>query len=477
MPPGRPRFTPGHATAGHLQATLRKAGLYASILLCLLTNLAPARAADLSSLTLIRDTEIETTLRRWTAPVARQAGLDPDNVRIVLVRNPAVNAFVAGGPNIFLYTGLLLKAQNPDEVAGVLAHEMGHIAGGHLIRGREAMQNASYEAMIGTVLGIGAAVLSGQGAAGAAISAGSRSMAINRFLAHSRVQESSADQAALSFLTGANIPPAGLLHFLERLESEELLPADAQSEYVRTHPLTRNRVEALREGVRRAASSPKSQDSLSGPQDREAWARLKAKLTGFLTPEQVAWTYEDKDMSTAARYARAIADWRQNRVEMALSAMDSLLKSEPDNPYFLELKGQILLESGRVRQAIPFYRKAVERAPEAALIRIDLARAMIDGTENDPQALTQAIAHLDRAARTEDRSPLIRRLLATAWGRKGNEPMARLNLAEEALLQRRIPDAKRLAQQALDGLPPTARERIRALDILKAVEQISEKEK
>lgn len=441
------------------------------VLACLYVWMGPSRAADLSSLTLIRDTEIETTLKGWIRPVAQSAGLDPDNVRIVLVRNPAVNAFVAGGPNIFVYTGLLLKSKSADEIIGVLAHETGHIAGGHLIRGRAAMENASYEAMIGTILGIGAAVASGQGAAGAAISAGSKSMALNRFLAYSRVQESSADQAALSFLTKAHIDPSGLVAFLERLETEELLPADAQSEYVRTHPLTRNRVQALREGVRRAGFDP-----ASPPKDprADAYARLKAKLTGFLTPEQVAWTYGERDTSVAARYARAIALWRQNRVEPALSAMDGLLKAEPQNPYFLELKAQILMESGRVAEALPLYRKAVERAPDAALIRIDLARALLETADKTPERLEEAVTQLERAGRTEDRSPLIHRLLATAWGKRGNEPMARLHLAEEALLQRRIPDAKRLAGQALESLPAGDRARVQAMDILKAIEQVED---
>lgn len=440
-------------------------------LFCLLVALGgsmiPARAASGPAMTIIRDTEIENTLKTWAEPVIRAAGLDPENVHIILVRDPAVNAFVAGGPNIFVYTGLLEKSLSADEVVGVLAHELGHIAGGHLIRGREAMEKASYEAMLGTILGIGAAVLTGQGQAGAAISAGSQSMALRNFLSHSRVQESSADQAALSFMQRARINPTGLLDFLGRLESEELLPTEAQSEYVRTHPLTRNRVETLREGVRKS----EWKDKADPDSRREAHARIKAKLIGFISPERVAWTYDDRDHSVAARYARTIADWQLNHVDAALRGADGLLSAEPENPYFLEVKAQMLTEFGRVAAAIPVYQRALGILPDADLIRVDLARVMIETSGDDPKILTQAIAHLERAARGEDRSPLIQRLLATAWGKRGNEPVARLYLAEEALLQRRIPDARKLAEQALADLPKNSRERIRARDILNAVER------
>lgn len=441
-------------------------------MLCLLAVLWGAAFPALAAgggppLTIIRDTEIETTLKEWADPVIRAAGLDPANVHIILVRDPAVNAFVAGGPNIFVYTGLLEKSRSADEVVGVLAHEMGHIAGGHLIRGRAAMERASYESMLGTILGIGAAVLTGQGQAGAAISAGSQSMALRNFLSHSRVQESSADQAALSFMQRAQINPTGLLDFLGRLESEELLPTEAQSEYVRTHPLTRNRVDALRQGVRSSAWK----DKIDPDSRRQAHARMKAKLIGFISPEQVAWTYDDRDRSIAARYARTIADWQMNHVDAALSGADDLLSAEPDNPYFLEVKAQMLTEFGRVRPAIPLYRRALERLPDADLIRVDLARVMIETSEDDPKSLAQAIALLERAAQGEDRSPLIQRLLATAWGKRGNEPLAQMYLAEEALLQRRIPDARKLAEQAMAGLPESSRERIRARDILNAIER------
>ena len=162
-----------------------------------------------SSPIIIRDTEIENPRETWLAPLLDAAGLGPNSDNLVVVQSPDVNAFVAGGANIFIYTGLIEKTETPEELIGVMAHELGHITGGHLIRSRDAYQRASYESILGTVLGIGAAVLSGNGGAANAIISGTQSVAARRFLAHSRINESSADQAALGFMENAGINPEG----------------------------------------------------------------------------------------------------------------------------------------------------------------------------------------------------------------------------------------------------------------------------
>lgn len=420
-----------------------------------------------SGVTIIRDTEIEGDLKEWAAPVISAAGLEQDGVHIVLVQSPEINAFVAGGPNIFIYSGLLLKSDGPEEVVGVLAHELGHISGGHLVRAQAALDHASYESILGTLLGIGAAIATGEGGAAAAISAGASTMAARRFMAFSRVQESSADQAALSFLQKAGEDPTGLLSFMKKLQDEDLLPADQQTEYTRTHPLTRNRIDALVSGAR---GSPFIGKSLP-PEWKEQHARMKAKLLAFISPEQVAWAYGESDTSVSARYARAIGAWRLNDMKPALSLMDGLLAQEKDNPYFLELKAQMLVGSGQLAQAVPLYERALSLRPGADLIRIDLAHALIESGGTDPKKLDQAVGHLLRARQGEERSSQIYRLLATAYGRMGREPEAQLALAEEALLQRRFDYAKELAERAARGLPEKSREWLRAKDILVFIEQ------
>lgn len=430
-----------------------------------------ARAQGLPPI--IRDTEIENALRDWSRDVAIAAELAPGSVNFILVQDSNINAFVAGGPNIFIYTGLIEKSSSPGEVLGVIAHEMGHIRGGHLIRAQSAMNNASYETMLGTLLGLGAALISGNGSAAMAGAAVGRASALNKYLSFSRMQESSADQAALSYLNRAKTNPSGLETFMEKLESEELLPASQQSEYVRTHPLTRTRLDTIGAAVERSAYK----DTPLPAAWEEEHRRVVAKLIGFTSPDRVPWTYNPKDQSIAARYARAIASYRQAHMEQALTQMDALLKEEPDNAYFVELKAQMLSDFGRVSEALPLYRQAIGMLPKAPLIRIPYAQALIESAgQNNTAQLDEAIVQLNRALQDEPRSGRSYRLLATAYGRKNNEAMAKLYLAEEALLRNNKAYAAREAQAALQTLKPGTPARQRAQDILSLVEQSDKKE-
>ncbi len=435
--------------------------LLRALMIAVLAGVFPASAG---AQTVIRDSEIEDILNGWTAPLVKAADMAPGSVDIILVQDPQVNAFVAGGANIFLYTGLIEKTENPGELIGVIAHELGHIRGGHLVRTRQAMENASYEAMLGMVLGLGAAILSGDGGAMAAGSMAARSQAERRFFAFSRVQESSADQSALDQLNRARINPTGLMSFMQKLESQELLPASQQSEYVRTHPLTRDRVGAIRTGVEKSPHV----DAPFPAEWAEQHRRFLSKLIGFTSPERVAWVYDDRDRSIAADYARAIAAYRQNRVEESLNRIDALLKSEPDNPYFHELKGQMLMDYGRLAPAAVSLRRAVQLKPSSALIRIMYAHALIEnsGQGRDRAAVNEAIENLNRAQRDEPRSSRVHRLLATAHGYLGREAEARLHLAEEAVLQRRFDAGRTLAQSASGQLPDGSRSWLRAQDLL-----------
>lgn len=431
-------------------------------LLILLAVFLPLSATQAAAQTIIRDAEIESYMSEWFAPVFKAAGMQPDQVKIIIVQDPMVNAFVAGGANIFFYTGLLEKTDGPDEVIGVMAHELGHIAGGHLIRSREAMENASYESIIGSIIGVGTAILSGNGGAAATIGAASNSMAMRKYLTYSRAFESSADQFALSTLEKAQANPSGLGTFLEKLEDQELLPASQQSEYVRTHPLTRDRIESIGAG---AGRSPYINVSYPA-QWVEQHARMKAKLLAYISPQQVAWTYDDRDKSIAAQSARAVAAYRMNDVPLALKLADELIAAEPDNAYFYELKGQMLMEFGRVPDALPAYQKAVALDPRSGLIRTALGHAQVETAGNDPAKLQKSIDNLETALKSEPRSTLIHRLLATAYGRKGDDPNARLHLAEEAMLQRKKEYARAQAEIALKGLKQGSSGWLRAKDII-----------
>lgn len=438
-----------------------------------LWSAAPVPARAQAAPAIVRDTEIEHWLRDWATPVIRAADLDPDGVNFILVQNSDLNAFVAGGQNVFIYTGLLMRTDDPGEIVGVIAHELGHISGGHLIRLGGALESAGYESMLGALLGIGTAIITGNGAAAGAVASGASSMATMRLLSYSRLQESSADQAALTYLDRAGMSPDGLVTFMSKLEDQELLPANQQTAYIRTHPLTRDRVEALSAGKSRTAHAQKT----IPPEWREQHARMKAKLVAFINPERVAWDYGANDQSVAARYARAIAAYRQSHTEEALRITNSLLHDEPDTPYFHELKGQMLVDFGRVAEAVPAYKKAVELAPDAGLLRISYAHALIETARGgDSPQLAEAIRQLERARNDEPRSSRIQRLLATAYGRKGEEGAAKVYLAEEALLKRETDYAKRQAEAALAILPAGSKHRIRAQDIISYIEQNPEKE-
>lgn len=421
--------------------------------------------------TIIRDAEIEADLHIWTQDLFRAAGMSSDQVNIILVQSTDVNAFVAGGANIFIYTGLIDKTGNVGEVIGVIAHELGHIAGGHLTRTGEVAKNASFEAIIGALIGIGAAVATGDSAAAAAGIRIGQGSAMNHFLAFSRVQESSADQAGYRFMTGAGYDPEGLPSFLEKLASQELLTISEQSQYVRTHPLSQDRVDALENKVQTSSLKGKAYP----PNWTENYLRMKAKLLGFIAPQQVLYVYPSSDTSMPARYARAIAAYRTNHVEDAVKQINSLLVDEPNNPYFHELKGQMLFEFGKVPESIASYEKASTMLPASGLIRTAYARALVEGARNNPAMLQKAIAQLKRAEQDEPRSTEIKRLLATAYGRLGQEPQARVYLAEESLMKGRKSEAVRMAKVTLPQLPPNSAEAIRAKDIINTVGDADEK--
>lgn len=438
---------------------IRKIALFAAFLTVLCSS---AYAQGLRGMTIIRDTEIEEALKQWTTPILHAANLNPDAVDIILVQSPELNAFVAGGSNIFIYTGLIAATKNPGELLGVIAHETGHIAGGHLIQGRQAMENASYEAMLAAILGIGAGALGGGDIAGAATVAG-QGAALSSYLSHSRTQESSADQAAVRFLEAAGYNPKGMVSFMETMRDQELLPASQQNSYVRTHPLTRDRIETMEASVAKSSLLDKAYPA--------AWTnefdRIRAKLIAFIEPQRVGWLYGEKDTSTSALYAKSIAAYRRSEKDKAVSLINQVLASEPNNPYAHEIKGQMLRDFGRLDEAAASYRKAISLKPDAALIRIDLAQVLIEqaGRGNANALYAEAEKQLDQAANVEKHSSNIHRLYATIYGRQGDESRARYHLAEEAALQGRTEEAQSLLSGAMPGLKPGTRTYRKALDL------------
>ena len=442
---------------------------FASVLVLLLATFPAWAERGRPNLNIIRDGEIESMLRDMATPVFQQAGIPPESVHIVLVQNNAINAFVAGGMNMFIYTGLLREAKTPDELIGVIAHETGHIAGGHLVRADEAMSNASATAILATLAGVAAAVGSRDGQAGAAAVSLGQQMAQRSFLQYSRTQESSADQAALRYLDGAHMSAGGMHDFLQRLQDQELLPESQQVEFVRTHPLTRDRVEAVGAHL---ASQTNAQPLPSGT--IEQFARMRAKLDGFLEPRPTLQRITASDTSFTGRYARAIALHQTGDTQGALALIEQLLATEPNNPWLHELKGQVLYESGKAAESVAPYRKAVTLSDGNALLRIGLAQALLE-TRHDSD-LKEAADQLEAAKSTEKRSPMLWRLLATAYGRQDNIGMAAYALSEEALNRGDKPVAIQQAKRAQELLPNGSPGWLRAGDVLADAERKTEED-
>jgi predicted Zn-dependent protease len=431
------------------------------LLVVLASSIALAPPARAEGMALLRDAEIESTIRTWVTPIWTAAGLDPEAVHIYIVEDPQLNSFVAGGQNLFLNTGTLMRSETPNQLIGIMAHESGHIAGGHLARSEEAMRNATIESIIAMVAGVATGVAtsgSGGGAGGAGVLAG-QEVGLRSFLAFSVTQEASADQAALTFLDRTHQSARGLLEFFEILQQEELLSAVHQDPYLRTHPLTSQRIEYVRNHV---LHSPYS-DVKDPPEWLEMHRRMKAKLAGFMQPpDRALASLKPGDTSIAARYERAIADYRTPDLKKAVPEIDALIHDEPNNPYFRELKGQMLFENGHIREAVAPYEEAVRLKPENALLRIEAAQVQLE--TNDPALVPKALINLNDAIRFEDRNPDSWHFLAIAYGRGGNMGMMALSLAEEGIANGDFTQARQQAARALKLLPPGP-EKQRALDI------------
>ncbi len=443
-----------------LSVIFRRALCALSIIALAVPRVAPAQESSSGGGGgLIRDAEIEGAIRLWVSPVFAAAGLDASAVHIYLLNDPRINSFVAGGQNVFINTGLLTRSHNPNQVIGVIAHETGHISGGHLARSQEELRNDTIKAIIATVLGAGAAAVAhGQGAGG--LLSGGSGVGLRSFLQYSVEQEARADQAALGFLDATHQSARGLLDFFRVLQGEELLSATRQDPYLRTHPLTSQRINYIEEFVGRSPNS----GAPDKPEFVEMHRRMLAKLGGFLgSPGQTLTLYKENDDSVAARYARAIAYYKIPNLAKALPIIDGLMQQEPKNPYFAELKGQMQFENGHVAEALAPYEAAVRLAPEQALLRIELAQVQIESGK--PELNKQAIANLNEAVRFEDRNAEAWHFLAVAYGRDGNFGMAALAGAEEAINEGDKPLALLQANKAIHDLKPGTPARLRAEDL------------
>lgn len=426
-------------------------------------------AGQAAAQSLIRDAEIEDTLRVYTEPLLTAAGVNPNDVHIYIVNDDSVNAFVSGGQNIFVHTGLILAAEKPNEVIGVLAHETGHIAGGHLARSREAVNQSLGTALISIGLGV-LAIAAGAPDAGAALIGGSQAFAMGTFVRHTQVQESAADQAALSYLQTSGQSGQGLLDFFNRnMRPYEFMMRRAPP-YMMTHPYSSDRVEALRQAIQQSPSV----NAHDTPDNVRRFQMMQAKLIGFIRNQgQTLSRYPTSDTSAPARYARAIAYYRVNRLADAQTEINSLIADEPRNPYFQELMGQVLFDSGRAADSIPYHRHSLELEPGEPLFQINLARALT--AANGRRGADEAVPLLQAALQREPDNAFAWRELAQARNLQGDEAQAELASAEQNFAIGNYPAALSFAERARRSLPRNTPSYQRANDLVSfSSEQVRE---
>ncbi len=453
--------------------TTRHGARMAQLLACALavSMALPVQWAEARGFRFIRDTEIEDLLSDYSKPILRAAGLSSDRVTMRILNNPSFNAFVLDGRNIFMNTGTLMQAKTPNAVIGVIAHETGHISGSHLAGLRAKIKRDSSRLLLAQILGVGALIASGSskdrgtkevtGGLGKGLLGGSGNAVRRSLLSYRRVQESSADQAAVGYLNATGQSSKGMLETFAVLAQSEYFTARVQDVYTRSHPIPQTRIARLR---RRAQQSPhfnkKDPARLQLRHDL-----MRAKLSGYLdNPKTVFNRYPKSDQTLPAVYARAIASAELGDLNSALPRIKRLIVAEPSNPYFHELHGEVLFKAGRAEQAIVPLRKALALRKNAPLMQIRLAQAMV-GTRNR-KYVKEAIRNLRRAVTTEQNA-LPFRLLARAYDVNGQQAEAQLASAKAYYYEGKRVDALRQATRAQKQFKRGTAQWVQADDIIR----------
>ena len=431
-----------------------------------------AGATPAAAQSVLRDAETEQLLQDMLDPLAEAAGFDRGQVDVVLVNDNSINAFVMGGQRIFIHTGLIATADTAIEVQGVLAHELGHITGGHIIRHSEGAGNATRITLLSTLAGI-AAAFAGGGEAAMGVMALGQQVAMGTYLGFRRDQEASADAAGVQYLSAAGISGRGSLEFFRKLQQYEFMRGIPQEyEYARTHPLSGTRIATLRADY----MADPAWDAPADPRIQERFERIKAKLFGYqATPERTLNAFPTYMTGVPARYARAYAYHKDARMDLALAEAEALIAMEPENPYFLELKGQILLESGRPLDAMAPLRRSVELTGADPLIAPMLGHALI-ATE-DPAYLAEAEQVLRAAVGRDRLNPFAWYQLGVVYGQRGDLPRAQLASAEQQIMSGNPRAALSSALGAEQALPAGSPDWLRAQDVaIEARAQIERQE-
>lgn len=420
---------------------------------------------------LIRDAETEKFLHQLSDPIFAAAGLNPKDISIYIVNDNSINAFVSGGQNVFIHTGLIRKYKTPDALIGVLAHETGHIVGGHLARSSEGQAQAEGAMLLSYLLGIGA-IAAGAPDAGTAILMGGNQTAQRLYMKFTRTQEEAADQYAIQFLDKMQYPADGLVRLLEFFESEMAAYKNQIDEFLLSHPVSRKRIDLIKA---RTAEKKFSQDKIN-QKLQEPMNRVLIKLEAFIEdPNYLLEKYKNR-FDDDANYAKSVALFKKGKIDESLRNLDPLIKKSPQDGFLLELKGQILFESGRIQDSILAYNQAVKLLSneDSPLVKIALGSAILSLKTSDQDLIKLAIKELQNAKKYEGENPLLFKQLANGYSRIGDEGKSLLALAEFNFLIGEKEKCRKYARQAKEKLKKSDKvEMLRADDLL----ELAKKEK
>lgn len=446
---------------------------HTAALLAVLLAMLALTARPVAAQSILRDAETERLFADMAAPLIKAAGLEPENVDIVLVNDPSVNAFVAGGQAVYINSGLINEAASANEVQGVIAHELGHVTGGHAVFNPGA-QSATGISLLSLLLGAAAAAAGAGDAAMGVLMAGQQA-AMGKFLAYNRSQEASADAAGAQYLSTAGISGRGSIEFFKKLQNLEyrygFQPSQAD-EFARSHPMTGDRIATLQDTYEKDPAWNRASDK----DIENRFARIKAKLFGYLAlPQDTLRLYPPGNNSVAARYARAYAYHRESHLSQAIEEAEALLKLEPDNSYFLELKGQILLEAGRPAEALSALRRATDLTGNEPLIATLFGHALIASEDRTQYAEAQRV--LKAAVARDRRNPFAWYQLGVVYAANGDMARAQLASAEQQSLAGNMAQALHSAKAAEAALPQGSADWLRAQDIALAAQAELERRK
>jgi len=444
----------GLRVPGKLTSAIRAVILMPALLLAVGLAATPARAFSL-----INDSETEGLLRDYSMPIWHASGIDPNAVGVYLVNDNTINAFVSNGQRLFINTGLITEVETPSELIGVIAHETGHMAGGHLTRSNEAISGMAMPYYASMLLGIGA-IAAGSPDAGMAILAGGAQLAQRGILSYSREQEARADQAGATFLERAGLSGKGMMDLFESFRDQEALSDTQQDPFVRSHPISEDRLSALEDRV----TSSRFYDKLDSPESIERLKLVQAKLHGFMDDPQLTFNrYPESDKSLYAHYARTVAYHKMGKLDASLAELQMCIDKQPRNPYFWELKGQVLFESGMIEPSIEAYRKSVSLKPGDSFLELGLGQSIL-GRDSVPAA-QEAIPHLQSAIKTRPDLAFPYYQLSVAYGRLNQIGMAELATAQYFDVTGRVEEARMHAIRASQLLKNGSPDWLRAQDI------------